>query len=230
MKPVFPKFSTILFLITCLPIWTLAQPFTPYGSASSLGAGLCYTLTPNAPGQGGSIMSTITVNLNQPWTFTALMAFGSADAGGADGIVFVLTPNPGLGFPGGGIGFAGITPSIGIEFDTYSNPEYSDPVADHMAIMSNGNVVHAPPGQLSGPVSMVNIENGLTHCCTVTWNPATQTLSCWFDGYFISYTGDIVNNLFGGNPIVHYGFTSATGLAFNGHSICVVPKSKSGGR
>ena len=63
-------------------------------------------------------MSSIVIDLNEPWTFKALMAFGSADGGGADGIVFVLTPTPALGFPGGGIGYAGITPSIAIEFDT----------------------------------------------------------------------------------------------------------------
>jgi gliding motility-associated-like protein len=215
------RFVIIIFL--CFSFGHIAaQPLTPLGNASPLG-GLCYTLTPNAAGQAGGIYSTITIDLNEPWTFTALMAFGSTDAAGADGIAFVLTPNPVLGFPGGGLCFAGLTPSIGIEFDSYSNPEFSDPVDDHMAIQRNGNVVHGTPDQLSPSVNLGNIETGLTYCATITWNPATDVLFCNFNGYTTSYTGDIINTIFGGNPIVHYGFTSATGLAFNGHSICVVP-------
>src|SRR5690349_13347781 len=87
-----------LLLALCLSWWLgFAQPMNPLGNASSLGPGLCYVLTPNAAGQAGGIYSSITVNLNQPWTFTALLYFGTADAGGADGIAFVLTPNPVLG-------------------------------------------------------------------------------------------------------------------------------------
>jgi gliding motility-associated-like protein len=213
----------ILIILLCIPCGQIAaQPLTPLGNASSLG-GLCYILTQNAVGQAGGIYSTITIDLNEPWTFTALMSFGSADAAGADGIAFVLTPNPVLGFPGGGMCFAGLTPSIGIEFDTYSNPEFFDPVNDHMAIQRNGNVVHGSPDQLSPTVNLGNIETGLTYCATITWNPATDVLYCNFNGFTTSYTGDIINTIFGGNPIVHYGFTSATGLAFNSHQICVVP-------
>ena len=48
-------------------------------------------------------------------------------------------------------------------------------------------------------------------------DPATQTFTLDFDGYsnVISYTGDIVNNIFGGNPMVYWGLTAATGGANN---------------
>ncbi|NYC32247.1 hypothetical protein B0H42_004878 [Clostridium saccharobutylicum] len=46
-------------------------------------------------------------------------------APGADGIVFVINNNTnGLGTEGAGIGYQGITNSIGIEFDTYDNGNY----------------------------------------------------------------------------------------------------------
>ena len=41
---------------------------------------------------------------------------------GADGIAFVLQPlSTGAGSTGGGLGYAGISPSIDVEYDTYQN-------------------------------------------------------------------------------------------------------------
>ena len=49
----------------------------------------CYTLT-NTTGQGGSVWSPTTIDLTNPFDFTFQINLGSADAGGADGMVFVL--------------------------------------------------------------------------------------------------------------------------------------------
>ena len=210
-------------LFSALCMHSYGQNFNTNGNASYLG-GLCYELTADAVGQNGSIFSNNAIDLNEPFTFVASLNFGYKDPDGADGIVFILAPDPeSLGGGGGGMGYGGISPSIAVEFDTYYNSNANDPLNDHMAITSNGIWIHAPPTNLSGPIELGNIETGQDYCFQATWDPNSQTLIAGLNGYNISYTGDIISTIFGGNPIVHYGFSSATGLAHNRHVVCVVP-------
>ena len=200
-----------------------AQSFVTNGSASNSGGG-CYQLTPDQPTQAGTIFSATPINLNQPFTLSARFNFGCKDANGADGIVFVFaTTNTALGAGGGALGYQGITPSIAIEVDDYQNGNYGDPAEDHMAVISMGSVDHAAPSNLSGPVTIPNVEDCNDHCFSVSWSPSTQTLSGVLDGNFVSYTGNIIANIFGGNANVYYGFSSATGSLSNLHVVCVGP-------
>lgn len=61
---------------------------------------------------------------------------------GADGMAFVMHRAPGgitaLGLSGGGIGYGGITPSIAIEMDTFTNAP-GDLNDNHIGITTNGN-------------------------------------------------------------------------------------------
>ncbi len=199
------------------------QTFMTNGSASFLG-GNCYQLTPDVGGQSGSIFSLSSINLTQPFAFDAVFNFGNKDANGADGIVFILaTTNTALGTGGGGIGYEGITPSIAIEYDDYFNSGSGDPTADHMAVISAGSVNHTLPSNLVGPINLANIEDGQDHCFSVIWDPVTMTLTAALNNDLISYTGDIVNTFFGGNPIVYYGFSSGTGSLSNLHTVCFGP-------
>ncbi|MEZ4930383.1 MAG: gliding motility-associated C-terminal domain-containing protein, partial [Chitinophagales bacterium] len=152
--------------------------------------------------------------------------FGCDDAG-ADGLVFVLQQNnTNIGVSGGGMGYGGIVPSLGVEFDTYENTASSDLADDHIAIQQNGNLNHATADNLSGPVTATatsaNIEDCAYHDVEITWNPTTMVFEVYFDGDLrISYTGDIVNNIFGGNPTVYWGVTAATGGYYNEHRVRV---------
>lgn len=223
MSRVYNLASVLILLISLSSRELFGQSFNLNGTSSYLG-GICYELTANSVGQVGSIFSNNTVNLNEPFTIEAVMNFGTNDGTGADGIVFILSTNPdALGGGGGGIGYVGITPSLAVEFDTYQNTNVFDPVNDHMAFMANGSVTHTPPGNLFGPVDLGNIENGQDYCFLAIWDPNTQTLIAGINGYLFSYSGNIINGIFGGNTNVHYGFSSATGLATNRHTICVVP-------
>jgi len=200
-----------------------AQTFVTNGSATFLG-GNCYQLTPNSGGQSGSIFSMSPLDLRQPFAYDAVFNFGNKDANGADGIVFILAAtNTALGVGGGGLGYEGVTPSIAIEYDDYQNSNYGDPVADHIAVISAGSVNHTLPSNLVGPISIANIEDGEDHCFSVIWDPATFTLTAALNSDLISYTGDIVTNIFAGNPIVYYGFSSGTGSLSNLHTVCFGP-------
>lgn len=183
----------------------------------------CWRLTPASNSQNGSVWNVNLYDLSNPFNFTFDVFLGCND-GGADGIAFVLQPlSVNAGSFGGGIGYAGINPSVAVELDNYQNG--GEPSFDHMAIQSNGVVSHGGPNTLAGPVqisaSTGNVEDCAWHVLQVTWDPTTNTMTVYFDGVLrLTYTGDIINNIFGGNPNVYWGFTSATGGANNLHQFC----------
>jgi gliding motility-associated-like protein len=208
----------VLVFLTCTS--ANAQSFATNGSASFIG-GSCYQITPDAGSLAGSIFSQNPIDLTQPFAEDASFYFGCKDATGADGIVFILaTTNTALGGGGGGIGYQGITPSIAIEYDDFFNGQFGDPAADHMAVISMGSIDHTLPSNLAGPIDLPNIEDCMEHCFAVVWDPISQTLTCSLDGELISYTGDIVNTIFGGTTQVYYGFSSGTGGFSNTHRVC----------
>ena len=188
----------------------------------------CVQLTSATNGVSGSVWNETKINLNESFDVALQIFLGCKDADGADGIVFGFQPlSTSIGGAGGGIGFQGITPSIGIEFDTWQNDQFADPFEDHIAIIQNGNLSHLPGNNnnLAGPVSASastgNIEDCAYHELLVRWNANTLTLTVFFDcEERLSYTGNIVEEIFNGDPEVFWGFTSATGGANNRHEVC----------
>lgn len=212
----------ILYLML-LPFVAEGQPFVLNGSATALG-GDCYQLTPDSPSQAGSFFSQNPIDLTQPFSEQVSLYFGNKDNNGADGIVFILaTSNTALGGGGGGIGYQGITPSIAVEMDDYQNTNFGDPSSDHLAIISMGQIDHNMPTNLVGPMNISNVEDNEDHCFYISWDPVTQTLTAALDDDIISYTGNIVANIFGGNALVYYGFSSGTGGLSNIHRVCFGP-------
>lgn len=220
--------TTILFLaIFFLCATPIFAQFNTYGSAFSTST-TCYTLTPNIANQTGAVYSSGTVDLTNPFHIKFSVNLGAND-GGADGITFLMRSNltPPIGNGGGGVGYSGLTSSIGVEFDTYVNGANGDPNFDHLAIISNGNNNHNSANNLAGPIipvpGLTNIENNTFYTFEVDWNPTTQKLTVIFDCQErLSYTGNIVNQFFSGNPNVYYGFVGSTGGASNLQQICLV--------
>ncbi|MDX2248999.1 MAG: gliding motility-associated C-terminal domain-containing protein [Bacteroidia bacterium] len=214
----------LVLSIAVLPFRLFSQ-FALNGSATANGP-ICYTLTPNLGSQAGSVWYTSQIDLSQNFEFYAQITLGCSD-NGADGVVFAFqSVSTSVGSLGGGMGYAGISPSIGVEFDTYQNSNWGDPVTDHMAIISNGDVSHLSPTNLAGPVSMLptnaNVEDCLYHDLRVSWNPFTDSLNIYFDcNLRLTYAGNIINTIFGGNPNVFWGFTGGTGALSNLQGFCV---------
>jgi len=183
----------------------------------------CYRLTTASNAQNGSVWNVNLFDLSTPFDFTFDVFLGCSD-GGADGVAFVLQPlSTNAGSAGGGLGYAGINPSVAVEMDTYQNG--GEPSFDHIGIQANGSVVHSGANSLAGPVPIsstsANVEDCGWHLLNVTWNPVTMVLAAYFDGVLrLSYTGDIINNIFGGNPNVYWGLTAATGGANNLQQFC----------
>ncbi|PPK86468.1 legume-like lectin family protein [Neolewinella xylanilytica] len=180
----------------------------------------CIRLTPETPYVSGSAWFQNPMDLEYPFELTVDLVLGENDELGADGIVFVFHPTMQTGYRGEGMGFAGLYPSLGIEFDTYQNYHLGDPSADHVAIMPHGQAHHAR--SMVGPIDLPNLENGAKRPLTIAWNPGNQTLQVSLDGQTVAtYTGDIINDIFGGNSKVYWGATAATGRKMNYQDVCI---------
>ncbi len=199
----------------------LFAQFNVIGNANYIAADDCYLLTGAFNTQYGAIWSNELIDLNESFEAQFQLYLGDKDGGGADGIAFTFQPvnNSGtVGDLGGGIGFEGIVPSVGIEFDTWQNGIYNDPAQDHVALMQNGILNHTQA--LTSYTLLGNIEDDEWHDVRVTWDAGLNRLKVYWEcTSIITYEGDLVANIFSDNPMVYWGFTSATGAANNEHKV-----------
>ncbi|WP_298427960.1 L-type lectin-domain containing protein, partial [uncultured Kordia sp.] len=196
------------------------------GDANDIG-GDCFEITENLNTQSGAVWSGTPVDMNNDFVIEFRGFFGTNDANGADGIVFILknSVTPEIGNLGGGMGYEGINNSLAVEFDTWQNNDLGDPFFDHLAIISTGVNNHNAATNLAGPVqasaTSVNIEDGAEHIIRIEWTVATNTLDVYFDcDLRLSYSGDIVNTIFSGVTDAYFGFTGSTGGAANLQRVC----------
>lgn len=182
----------------------------------------CFIITESKSGQKGSVWSNYKIDMTQNFTVEFDLFFGNSDSG-ADGIVFALQGScTSAGGNGMSIGFGGISNSLGVEFDTYNNGEMDDLASDHIAIISNGSADHGLASNLVGPTALANIEDNLWHPVKISWDATSKVFKVKYGTTdSLSYTGDIVSNLFAGNNQVFWGFTGATGECFNKQQVCI---------
>lgn len=165
--------------------WSYSQSYFANGNAQNIG-GSCYRLTSAANWELGSVWYADKLDLNEDFDLEFELYFGDKNDG-ADGIVFVLQTvgNKAIGASGGGIGFEGFSPSLGVEFDDWNNVDLGDLDQDHIAIFKNGIVNHNSTNALTKPIPALpnsgNIEDGQNHLIRITWNASTQLFSVWFD-------------------------------------------------
>ncbi|MEM7375280.1 MAG: PA14 domain-containing protein [Bacteroidota bacterium] len=187
----------------------------------------CFDLTSATNLQAGAMWFNHKLDLSQPFGMTFNITAGGADAG-ADGMSFLLQRSGdekgAIGAGGGGLGASGITPSFGVEIDTYQGGgELAD---DHIAIFSNGNLASPLVAAVCADKDCQNIEDGAEHQLILTWNPTSNTFEVFWDRSLrATYTGDIVSTIFSNDPMVYFGFTAATGGANNQHTVCVAQLS-----
>ena len=189
--------------------------------ATHTSGSMLYQLTPNLNNQRGMIWYQNRLDLRVEFAISARLNFGNRDAGGADGIAFVIQNiNTSQGSSGGGMGYQGISPSYAIEMDTYYNFT-PDPNSDHIAFVQDG-AANSPP--VSGDiVTTVNLEDGNWHNIRIQWQPTSNELSYVFTHangtvYTDSKEIDLINSVFG-TDIAYFGFTAATGGSRNNQSV-----------
>jgi autotransporter-associated beta strand protein len=210
------------------------------GSASAL-SGNVIQLTPNAGNLAATAMLKTTVDLTQPLNLVFSLYFGNNGANGADGIGFILHNDAhgisALGEYGGAIGFGSstqssniITNSVAIRWSTFTvfgAPQYTQvykPVnfandwtsntnGENTGTISGGNAV-----VLSSAPYNYNLANGQWYPVQVTWDPATTTLTHYFNGLLMHtcnlsalYAATYFNN----SSSVYLGFGGGTGAYTN---------------
>ena len=218
----------ILVFTMVLTNGKLMSQFTVGGSASSQSGG-CYQLTAASNSQAGYVYQNAPLNLNEPFDYRFSVFLGSNN-GGADGIVFTLRGslgNPYIGTGGGAIGFqgTGFANAIGVEVDTWYNGNFGDIAADHIGIFKNGTVNHNTVNSLAGPIQAsannANVEDGNYHTLNIKWDPDLKELEVYLDcDYRLQYQGDLIDSIFQGDSLVHWGFLGTTGGANNVQGFC----------
>jgi hypothetical protein len=247
------KIYSFIVVMLCTIMSTNAQ-FTTVSAAVPLSSGdanaTCFTLTPPLMEQKGAVWNNTPIDLSTSFQINTRMYFGATDAG-ADGIAFMLqqTGTSYIGNAGAAMGYAVESwehpiPSFIVEFDTWYNQYGSmyDPTPlDFVGFQQNASNSHTSAtysyvsaGELKpGEALNANIEDNQWHDVSFTWNATTHTMTVVItlspgvtQTFF--YTGDIVNNIFGGNPMVYWGFTAGTGglggstTVFDEQKVCII--------
>jgi gliding motility-associated-like protein len=219
-----------LWLITgllCLQVIVYAQQ-TPYilnGTATQRTCN-CYVLTEDVQNSSGTVWNKNKIDLSNSFDYYFDVNLGCKDVTGADGIAFVLqTQGTNLGSTGQGVGFKGISPSLGVIIDTWQNDDENDPAYDHLAIQSNGVTDHKSTNNLAGPVTALadndNIEDCNWHIFRIKWDATAKQLDVSMDGISrLSLPIDLVAGIFSGNPSVYWGFGAGTGGSSNKQQFC----------
>lgn len=218
----------VFFVLIISTFYSASGQITTHGSCIAL-ANSCYSITQNINNQLGGLVQNTPIDLSQPQHLKFLVNLGSIDANGADGICFVLYKNLNkkLGIGGEGVGYQTIYNSLGVEFDTWQNTNLGDPWYDHMAIVSNGSNNHNASTNLGGPSQMLagvnNLEDGQDHVVEIIWEPSIQKFSVRYDCIErLSYTGNIITQIFGGQSLVYWGWVGSTGGAYNYQKVCLI--------
>jgi len=189
------------------------------GAASDLDIPGCFVLTPAINFQRGSVWRQASTELGSSFDKTFRVYLGSKDSG-SDGLVFVLQSAglSALGDAGGYLGYRGVSPSIGVEIDTYRNSW--DPTFDHLAVDLDGTIDHRGHPAVQALASSENIEDGEEHELRVVWNAPAATLDVHLDGdERLLFTRDVGSEVFQGAD-VYWGFSAGTGSVNNLQYFC----------
>jgi hypothetical protein len=190
-------------------------------ASASDGSRAVLRVTPSNYNQAGSVFSTNPITLGADVSFSTRFTFNFNNQlnGGADGIVFTVQTNSNnVGGLGGGIGYQGVSNSVGIEFDNWYNSGY-DIDDNHVGIDLGGNIA-----SVLSTTSPFALDGGQDLTAWVDYNGATNLLEVRMASSNIRPVAALLSynvNLAGvlGTPNAFVGFTSGTGAAAANHDI-----------
>jgi len=168
----------------------------------------------------GSAFFEKQIDLSKP--FNTSFTMDMIDGFGEDGGAFVFQSDPNERSDGlYGLGINSVTRSVAVTFDAVQDKSQNDPVFDHIAIQMHGDLDHSTPDNLAGPISMEPYYSTVQytpdppvttfrHLITIDWDPTAKKLSVFIDrSLVLSAVNDLVQTVFGGNPIVYWGFSGS---------------------
>jgi hypothetical protein len=178
-------------------------------------------LTPNTGGQSGSAFWKQKVSLPSNFSFSTYFVSKITPGTRADGMTFCIQQASNTaGSSGGGLGYQGISgKSIAIEYDTYDNGEVGG--NNHIALDING-VLHGSTNVISSPV---NLADGANKYNWIEYNGTTNILEVRISNTntrptnaTLSISINLATNFIGVSD-VYFGFTAATGGAYEEHDV-----------
>ncbi|MCX5952201.1 MAG: YDG domain-containing protein [Cyanobacteria bacterium] len=195
-------------------------------------------LTPSAVNKSGSFFYDTAISLADDASFSTSFQFkiseskGHDGQDGADGLVFVIKNSnaKAIGDNGEGLGYKGISNSLGIEFDTYNNgivaEAYKDSDGNHVGINLNGSIESKEATKIAS-----NFNNALPWTAWVDYNDNLRSVDVRLannsnsrpDSSVLSYIlqkslKDTIGEV-NGSSLASFGFTAATGGATGKHEI-----------
>ncbi len=187
-------------------------------------------LTPSVAGTAGAAWFNTKVNVASGFETRFRFQINQVVNNGADGLAFVIQDESALalgGF-GGSMGYAGITKSLAVEFDTYRNTVAqnsfpSDEINDnHISVQSRGIVPNSEFREYSlGSVSPTQtIADGAVHDVIIRYSG--NTLSVFFDNAvqpILSVPVNISTFLSLSSGMAYVGLTAGTGIDWQRHNI-----------
>lgn len=230
----------LILIISLLLSNTSFGQFYMIGDSERMPDG-CIQLTPDFPYSEGLAYYQDRLDLSEYFQIEFDIYFGDKDKG-ADGIAFVVH-NDVRGYQAYGnwgecMGYGrfnpfasgnSIDPSIAIEFDTYQNYSQNDPSSDHIAYLENGTNMHQ--SFWNNDDDDFNLEDGYLHSFYFRWEPETYQIKVFLDGREV-YSGrrNLVDDIFGGQTQVIWGFTASTGREHNLQYFCLKRFAQKAGR
>lgn len=152
-----------------------AAEFTLHGQATVVSDEL--RLTEAKPWNHGVALFNSAQDFGPERSFSALLSFRmpdpSCDQGlGADGLAFTIQHTlQKKGVAGNGVGYAGAEDTVTIEFDTFFNGEYKDPVEQHIGLS-----LHGDPSSYATAPSPYPLNDGRTYHSWIEYNGAKKVL------------------------------------------------------
>jgi hypothetical protein len=160
--------------------------------------------------------------------FETIFQFQITGAGGdgpGEGFAFVIQNNavPALGPAGGGLGYGGMPNSLAVEFDTFSNINFTDAAANHISIQSRRGFPNSADHSASLGVATNGLPafaDGNIHTARIVYGAGT--LEVFVDDLtnaVLSVPLELETVLSLDNGQAWFGFTAATGGAFGNHDL-----------
>lgn len=180
-----------------------------------------FYLTSGNSDENSSVWNRNVISLSNSFDFSFNVNQCGNPKGAADGMMFILqnsdtTAMGGSTAQGSALAYydavSGVMDqSLGIEMDIYQSTTatWADSSDSHIALVKNKSVT---PLIKQVDINSPKLQSCSTETFRVVWNAQIKQLSVYYAGAKIfTYTKDIVNTIFNGNPFVYFGFTGATG-------------------
>ena len=176
----------------------------------------CYGFEPISGFPGASIWTLESFDLTTDTLDVNLqVVFGCPGDDGNEGFVFGFQ---GIGSSAGNyngpMGFLGIRPSFGVEFDLRRDAAFGDPEFDHLAVIRDGDLDHSTANTLVAPGfiidGMSSVQDCQPHDVRFRWLPRNTVMEVYVDcNLRLSYTFDAATEIFADNTNVFWGLAAA---------------------